>query len=408
VGPYLGMLLRPVPRYRHPVTHAHPSPNGGPRLGIVGGGQLAKLTALAALDLGCEVSVLERSAYSPAAPLSSHYAVGDWNDPETLLRLAERVDVLTLENEFVDATSLALVEGRGHTVLPRARSIKLVQDKLVQKQTLRDAGLPLPDFGPVKTPEAVAAAGDAMGWPLVLKARRNGYDGKGNATLEGPDDVAAAWARLGGGERALYVESFCPFVMELATILTVGRDGRVASYPVVESEQLDHICHVVRAPAAVPTGIYRQAEEVAQRAVAAVGGGGSFGVEMFLMPDGRVLVNELAPRVHNSGHYTIEGCATSQFENHVRAVLGLPLGSAELQARAAVMVNLLGAGRGAGWPAGVSDALRIPGVHVHIYGKAESRPGRKMGHVTAIGADPAETETRARRAAAAIVFGATK
>jgi 5-(carboxyamino)imidazole ribonucleotide synthase len=203
------------------------------------------------------------------------------------------------------------------------------------------------------------------------------------------------------------VESFCPFVMELATILTVGRDGPVAGYPVVESEQRDHICHLVRAPAVLPPGIYQQAEEVAQRAVAAVGGVGSFGVEMFLAPDGRVLVNELAPRVHNSGHYTIEGCATSQFENHVRAVLGLPLGSTDLRARTAVMVNLLGNARGPGWPSGVADALAVPGIHLHVYGKSESRPGRKMGHVTALGADLAETEARARRAAAALLFGVT-
>jgi 5-(carboxyamino)imidazole ribonucleotide synthase len=379
---------------------------GGPRLGIVGGGQLAKMTALAALELGCEVSILERSPASPAAPLSSHYAVGDWNDPETLLRLAERVDVLTLENEFVDAAALAAVAARGHALYPTARSIGLVQDKLTQKQALRAAGLPLPDFAAAESPAEVVAAGEALGWPLVLKARRDGYDGKGNATIEGARDVAAAWARLGGGERDLYVEAFCPFVMELATILTVGQDGRVASYPVVESEQRDHICHLVRAPATVPPRVYRQAEDVAQRAVAAVGGTGSFGVEMFLAPDGRVLVNELAPRVHNSGHYSIEGCATSQFENHVRAVLGLPLGSTDLRASAAVMINLLGHSEGPGWPAGVPEALAVPGVHLHVYGKARSRPGRKMGHVTALGGDPGETEERARRAAAALVFGA--
>jgi len=304
--------------------------------------------------------VLERAEQSPAATLATHYEVGDWNDSRTLLRLAERVDVVSLENEFVDASSLAAVEESGHLVLPTPRSIGLVQDKLVQKQTLRAAGLPLPEFRSVESPAQAAAAGEALGWPLVLKARRDGYDGKGNATVESPAGLEDAWERLGGGERALYVESFCPFVMELAVILTVSRGGRVASYPVVESQQRDHICHLVKAPAAVPAAVRQQAEEVAQRAVAAVGGVGSFGVEMFLAPDGRVLVNELAPRVHNSGHYSIEACVTSQFENHVRALLDLPLGGTELRAPAAVMVNLLGDAEGPGWPAGAADALAVP------------------------------------------------
>ena len=380
---------------------------GVPRLGIVGGGQLAKMTALAAAELGCAVEVLERRPDSPARSVCSRYDVGDWDDPEVLLRLAERTDVLTLENEFVDAAALAEVESRGHLVLPTPKSVGLVQDKLVQKQTLRDARLPLPDFGDVRSPAEVAAAGEAFGWPLVLKARRNGYDGKGNATVRSAADIDAAWSRLGGGARALYVESFCPFVLELAVILTVSRDGHVAGYPVVESEQRDHICHVVRAPAAVPPRVHAEAEALAQRAVAAVGGVGSFGVEMFLSPDGRVLVNELAPRVHNSGHYTIEACATSQFENHVRAVLGLPLGSTDMRAASAVMVNLLGAGEGLGWPSGFADALAVPAARLHVYGKTESRPGRKMGHVTATGSDPEETGERARRAAAAIHFGAS-
>jgi 5-(carboxyamino)imidazole ribonucleotide synthase len=366
------------------------------------------MTALAALELGCEVAVLERAEQSPAATLATHYEVGDWNDSRTLLRLAERVDVLSLENEFVDAPSLAAVEERGHLVLPTPRSVGLVQDKLIQKQTLRSAGLPLPDFVGVESTAQVAAAGEALGWPLVLKTRRDGYDGKGNTTIENPAEVEPAWNRLRGGERALYVESFCPFVLELAVILTVSRSGQIASYPIVESQQREHICHLVKAPAPVPAAVRQQAEEVAQRAVAAVGGVGSFGVEMFLAPDGRVLVNELAPRVHNSGHYSIEACVTSQFENHVRALLGLPLGSAELRVPAAVMVNLLGEATGPGWPAGVADALAVPGIHLHVYGKAQSRPGRKMGHVTALGADPEETAQRARRAAAALVFGATR
>jgi 5-(carboxyamino)imidazole ribonucleotide synthase len=377
-----------------------------PRLGIVGGGQLAKMTALAGLQLGCDVVVLERNNYSPAANLASHSLVGDWDQPEALLKLASQVDVVTLENEFVDAASLRALEESGYHLYPTAGSIALVQDKFVQKQTLAAAGLPVPRFERVAGVAEVEPAGAKLGWPLLLKARRNAYDGKGNATVRSAAEAAAAWRQLGGDQgRALFVEQFCDFTAELAVIVTRGRDGQSVSYPVVETIQRDHICQIVKAPASVPAEVAIRAADVAQRAVAAVGAVGSFGVEMFLTRAGEILVNELAPRVHNSGHYTIEACVCSQFENHVRAVLGWPLGSTAMVAPAAVMVNLLGAGKGAGHPHGLERALAVPGAHVHIYGKAMSGAGRKMGHVTALGATLEEALATAQRAADCIRFG---
>lgn len=380
-----------------------------PRLGIVGGGQLAKMTALAGLQLGCDVVVLERNNYSPAANLASHSIVGDWDNPEALLKLASQVDVVTLENEFVEAGSLRALEEAGYPLYPTAGSIAAVQDKYVQKQTLATAGLPVPRFEGVTNMAEVERAGAKFGWPLLLKARRNAYDGKGNATLRSVADSTAAWTKLGGDQGCdLFVEEFCDFSTELATIVTRGRDGASVTYPVVETVQRDHVCHVVKAPAPVPPEVAARAAEVAQRAVAAVGAVGSFGVEMFLKRAGEIVVNELAPRVHNSGHYTIEACRCSQFENHVRAVLGWPLGSTAMVAPAAVMVNLLGTVKAAGHPYGIDRALAVPGAHVHIYGKAMSGAGRKMGHVTALGTTLDEALTAAQQAAVAIRFGVTQ
>jgi 5-(carboxyamino)imidazole ribonucleotide synthase len=201
------------------------------------------------------------------------------------------------------------------------------------------------------------------------------------------------------------VEAFCEFTAELAVMVTRGRNGQVATYPVVETVQRDHICHIVRAPAPVPTEVAVRTAEIARQAVLAVNGVGSFGVELFLTRGGEILVNELAPRVHNSGHYSIEACHCSQFENHVRAVLGWPLGDTALVAPAAVMVNLLGSGRGPGRPQRIDQALAVAGAHVHIYGKAMSGPGRKMGHVTALGQSLGSAERTALKAARAVAFG---
>lgn len=380
----------------------------GKRIGIVGGGQLAKMTALAGLQLGCDVLVLERKSEGPAVNLASHSFVGDWDDPDDLIKLAEHVDVVTLENEFVDANSLSELEKAGHTLFPTSKSISLVQDKYIQKQTLEKAGLPLSPFRKIESREDTVEVAKGFHWPLVIKARRNGYDGKGNATVNNVNEIDAAWDKLDGDKRTLYVEAFCPFVSELAIIITTSRSGETAAYPLVESVQRDHICHIVRAPAPVSAEIAERATDIAKRAVTAIGAIGSFGVEMFLMEDDQIIINELAPRVHNSGHYTIEACVCSQFENHVRAVMGWPLGSTNMVRPAAVMINLLGQGHGSGQPTGFNEALAMPGVHVHIYGKELSMPGRKMGHVTALGETLSEAEQIAQAAANVLKFGASE
>lgn len=375
-----------------------------PRIGILGGGQLAKMTASAASQFGCEVLVLERQDEFPAHSVDTHALIGDWDDPMWLLELGAQVDVVTLENEFVNVQSLAVLGGSGHKLWPSVETIALVQDKLRQKEAFARAGLPLPRFAELSTPQSV----ERFGLPAVLKKRRNGYDGKGNFTVRTTSDLTAAWAQLEANHHPLYVEEFCNFKMELAVIVTRGQDGKVVTYPVVETVNREHICHVVKAPAAIPASLAVEATDIAVRAVEAIGGVGSFGMELFLRTDGRLLVNEIAPRVHNSGHYTIEACVCSQFENHVRALLGWPLGPPDMIVPAASMVNLLGYGPGSGEPQGLSDAMAVPGAHIHVYGKKNSARGRKMGHVTALGRSVEEAYMQARRAADCIQFGDRK
>ena len=388
------------------LVHGPSRARSATTLGIIGGGQLAKMTAQAAAQFGCEVVILERQLEFPAGSLATQTLLGDWDDPESLLRLAALVDVITLENEFVDANALSVLEQRGHTLWPSSATMRLLQDKLVQKQTLAKAGLPVPEMRAVKCIEDVVAAAAVWGYPFLLKARRNAYDGKGNTTLRSGSDIETAWSRLGGHrDNPLFAEKFCPFTNELAVIVTRGIHGEVVTYPVVETVQRNHVCQVVRVPAPVAPEITGRAAELARKAVAAVAAVGSFGVEMFLLADGQILVNELAPRVHNSGHYTIEACACSQFENHLRAVLGWPLGSPAMRAPAAAMVNLLADAEGAGAPRGLVESLSVDGAHIHIYGKARSGIGRKMGHVTALGPTHEAALAIAQRAADCIRFG---
>ena len=373
------------------------------RVGILGGGQLARMTIAAAVGLGIDVAIFEREGDSPAGRLATNEIVGPWEDATLRTRFAALCDVITLESEFVDPAILADFEASGVPVRPGAATLALVGDKLRQKECFAAAGLPLPAFRAVESPEEALRAADEWGWPLVLKARRLSYDGYGNATVRGPEEVAAAWARLGAPGRALYAEAWVPFRRELAVMVARSVGGEIATYPVVETVQAAdaHICRVVRAPAAISAEVAAAATALARRAVEAVGAVGIVGVELFERADGAILLNEIAPRPHNSGHYTIEGCMTSQFENHLRAILGWPLGATDLIAPAAVMVNVLGQTDAAvpAMPQGFVAALAVPGAHLHLYGKRRSRPGRKMGHVTALGPDLATAEATALRAA---------
>ena len=370
-------------------------------VGIAGAGQLARMTCLAAWPLGLRVAVLG-GRDEPAAPMAAGVVEGDWRDAGAVRALGAAVGVVTLENEFVDAAALASVQAAGTPVRPNPAALSRVQDKALQKELLRGAGLPTAAFLVVEHPRELAAAGRDLGWPLMMKARRLGYDGYGNATCIDEAQAREAMTRLDAGEGVL-VEAMIGFEHELAAMVARSPSGGEACYPVVETIQRNHVCNEVIAPAPIPPDARARARQVSLAAARAAEGVGVTGVEMFLSPAGEVLVNELAPRPHNSGHYSIEACETSQFENHLRGVLDLPLGDVRMRSPAAAMVNLLGSSTGPARPA-TAAALAVEDAHLHLYDKAEVRPGRKMGHVTALAGDPASALAIARRAAAAVAL----
>ncbi len=369
-----------------------------PVIGILGGGQLGRMTAMAALRMGLQVRFLVPKPADAAKGLGE-VIVGDWNDPEVLRRFAEGCTVVTVESEWAPADVLEPVLPEGTALWPRARTVQIIRDKGQQKRMLAEAGLPLPAFACCATLEEAQAAAERFGYPVVLKRYRGSYDGYGNFTAHTPEALLAGWNQL-AQEDGLLVEAWVPFVRELAVLVARSPGGEEVLYPVVYTRQQDHRCYLVQAPAAIDPAVADEARRVARAAVEAVDGVGITAVELFELTDGRLLINELAPRPHNTGHYTIEGCYTSQFENHVRAVLDWPLGSPELREPVAVMVNILGR-RSSDRPnlRGLPEALRTPGVSVHLYGKTQVRPGRKMGHVTATGSDPEDVRRRAEAAA---------
>jgi 5-(carboxyamino)imidazole ribonucleotide synthase len=369
---------------------SHPFPVA--RIGIIGGGQLGRMMVKAAKRLGCTCIVLDPTPGSPAGQVAGHQIVGDYHDPAKLRELVESADVTTFDIEDIDSETLVELEREGHRIHPSPRTLALVQDKLTQKQLLREAGIPTADFMAVDG--GFAAAFAEFGYPLVQKARRGGYDGRGVAVIRSAADFHLHLPVPS------FVERFVEAEKEIAVLVARATDAEIRCYPVVEMifRGRGNVLDLLLAPAEISAGQAAAAVEVAVRTVRALGAVGVFGVEMFLTRDGRVLVNEVAPRTHNSGHYTIEACLTDQFEQHLRAVIGLPLGATDLVSPAA-MVNLLGAPGHSGRPVikGLAAALAIPGVNVHIYGKASTRPLRKMGHVTVLDADVKAARAKAER-----------
>jgi 5-(carboxyamino)imidazole ribonucleotide synthase len=351
----------------------------GPVLGVIGGGQLGRMLAEAAAPLGVEVVVADPTPACPAAAVAREQMVGDFDDPETIAAVAERADVLTFEIELVDPAALtAVAEESGVPVHPSPESLRITQDKLLEKRHLDEADVPVPAFRAVDREADLEAAFDALGTPLMLKARQGGYDGRGNAPVESVREARTEFGELSG----LVAEELVAFDRELSVIGVRG-SGEVTTYPAAENRHETEILRETVAPARASDAVLDRAGAVARRVLDRLDGRGVFGIELF-EADGEVLVNEIAPRPHNSGHYTIEGAVTSQFAQHVRAVLDWPLGSTALRSPA-VMANLLGSGptRRAGL-SGIVAVLRTPGASLHWYGKREVRPLRKMGHVTCV------------------------
>mmetsp|Transcript_13150 Transcript_13150/g.17327 ORF Transcript_13150/g.17327 Transcript_13150/m.17327 type:complete len:564 (-) Transcript_13150:413-2104(-) len=350
-------------------------------VGVLGGGQLGRMMAEAGHRLGVQLAVLDPGGSdSPAGQVAKFAIEGSFRDEEKIRELANISDVLTVEIEHVNCDILEAVESTGKPVHPSPGTVRLIQDKHQQKVHLKQHGVPTPDFRDCPDLEAAKAAGEAFGYPLMLKAKRLAYDGRGNAVAQSEDEISSCFDKLGGVD--IYAERWCPFEKELAVMVVRTPDNKVVSYPVVETVQKDNICHTTLCPVEISAQAAKEAERVASAAISCLSGAGIFGVELFLLSDDSVLLNEIAPRPHNSGHYTIEACECDQFENHLRAVLGLPLGSCKMRVGAALMLNILGGESMEETMAPMKDALSIPGAGLHWYGKAESRKGRKMGHIT--------------------------
>jgi len=339
------------------------------KLGIIGGGQLGRMLALAAYPLGVRSTVLEPAADPSAAQVCGHIP-GEYEDYQALYRLAREADAVTYEFENVPVGAARWLAERV-PVYPPPRALEVSQDRLTEKAYFRARGIPTPPFAVVDTEDDFAAAVREIGLPAVLKTRRFGYDGKGQAVLRDPASAAAAWEALGG--RPLIYEGFVRFDRELSTVAARGRDGDVVFYPLVENEHRDGMLYRTLAPApGVSPELRRQAEDYARRVLDDLEYVGVLAIEWFEQ-GGRLLANEMAPRVHNSGHWTLDAAVTSQFENHVRAVLGLPLGSPAAVGHA-VMFNLIGT------HPPFADILSLPAAKLHWYGKSP-RPRRKIGHV---------------------------
>ncbi len=386
------------------------TPGAPTMLGILGGGQLAKMLAQTAYRMGLHIAVIEHGENSPAGLMTKHEFSQGWNHEGDLENFITCVDIITLENEFIDPAILDRIAER-RPVFPSPDTMRLVQDKFIQKETMQKAGIPTPRFCAVDKETDAYDFAESVGYPIVIKTRKFGYDGYGNMTAKRRNEAYRAWMRWGNYEgndpdqvRPIMAEEFVDFTHELAVMVARNRRGELAIYPCVETIQKDHICHTVIAPARLDESIRKRAQDIAVSAVEAVQGVGVFGVEMFLRSDGTLLYNEIAPRPHNSGHYTIEGCHTSQFENCIRAVLNLPLGSAEQRTPVAVMMNLLGERSGPGIPDSVVAMMQSPHAQLHLYGKKDSRKGRKMGHLTVIGNDIDTTLAEAQRAVDDLVW----
>jgi 5-(carboxyamino)imidazole ribonucleotide synthase len=375
--------------------HAAATARGPAVVAMVGAGQLARMTHQAAIALGIELRVLAATAEDAAVRAGARHLTGSPDRLEDLRALAAGADVLTFDHEGVSPEHLAALEAEGVPLAPSAGSKLLAQDKLHARRRLAALGFPVPPFLHAKTPADAGRFAQEHGWPLVAKAPRGGYDGHGVFPLADP---AAAVRALAAHPTGLLLEPRLGLTRELAVLVARTTGGERAVYPVVETVQREAMCREILAPARIPSSLAAQARELAGGIADAIGATGVLAVELFHTDQEQLLVNELALRPHNSGHYTIEGCATSQFEQHLRAVLDWPLGLPTLLAPAVATVNIIGPADGSD-PAGrTASALTVPGAHVHLYGKLP-RPGRKLGHVTVCGQDLGSARESAQVAA---------
>ncbi len=370
-------------------------------VGIIGGGQLGKMIAHEARRMSFRVIVLDPTDGCPAARVADEQIVADFKDEAAIMRLAEKSDVLTYEIELANSTALKQLEEKNYPVRPAPETLRIIQNKHRQKSFLKTNGIAVPDFELVKSEEHLHEMCKKFGLPAVLKATEDSYDGRGNYVIKTKADVPTAYGHFAG--REMMLEKFVPFTKEVSIMVARNPSGQIESFPVVENVHRNSILDTTVAPAKLGTKVEQRAKKMAEKAMKVLHGAGIFGIEMFVTKKGEVLINEIAPRVHNSGHYTNEACSVSQFEQHLRAVLDLPLARPELLSPAA-MINILGPEGFEGVYAvtGIDAMMEVPGAQLYIYGKKVSKPRRKLGHITATGRTAKEALARAKKARAAI------
>ncbi|MDR0955799.1 MAG: 5-(carboxyamino)imidazole ribonucleotide synthase [Candidatus Nomurabacteria bacterium] len=359
------------------------------RVGIIGGGQLGRMLVEAANPLGFRSICLDPTEHCPTSLVGSKQIQAELDDTGAIRRLADQSDVLTWEIEHIPAEYLMELIDNGYNVQPNPETLKTIQDKLAQKQFLSAHGIPVGEFS--DDPSAFQGS-------YIIKTRFGGYDGRGNLVVDRANPPSAEQIKQRFGDTPLYFEKMVDLQKELAVIAARDMNGQISVYPVLETIQENNICHMVLAPAGVDPKVEQQANEIAVETMRLLNGSGVFAIEMFLDGNNNVLLNEIAPRVHNSGHLTIEGCQTSQFEQHIRAITGLPLGKTALRAPAVAMINILGTNSEPMQREGMDRVLSLPDTHVHYYGKNPSRPERKLGHITVLGENREGVIKTARRA----------
>jgi 5-(carboxyamino)imidazole ribonucleotide synthase len=396
------MVAKPKPNNK-PMTHqettktidsAKNEPSKIKRVGVIGGGQLAWMMASAAKALGVELVVQTPNPNDPAVAIASETIFASVDDANATTALASRCDVITFENEFVNLEALLPLEQQGVCFRPGLQVLSRLLDKYHQRCYLKQLGLPVPRFAALEELrseelEQYPSPLTQLGFPVVLKARRHGYDGQGTFIIKDFEalqhKLVDATTKQPESQPSFLLEEFVPFEKELAVIAARSVTGEIVTYPIVETQQVEQVCRRVFVPADISPEVTAEIEAIAHTLLNSLQAVGIFGIELFLTSEGKVLVNEIAPRTHNSGHFSLDACETSQFEQHLRAVCNLPLGSPTLRCEGAVMVNLLG------YEYSHDEYLpqrqqiqQIPQAHVHWYGKTESRPGRKLGHVTVL------------------------
>src|SRR5919199_4777150 len=366
-------------------------------IGIIGGGQLGKMIAQEAKRMSLKVVILDPSHNCPASFVSDELIVADYKDESAIRKLAGMSDILTYEIELANSTTLKKLELENYPVYPSPETLRLIQNKYRQKSFLKDNNISVTRFDLVRSQAHLEKLCDEYGLPAMLKASENSYDGRGNFLITSRDNIKQGLMTF--QDKECMLEQFIPFVKEISVMTARNPSGQIESFPVTENIHANNILDMTIAPARISEKVLAKVQEIAQKTLGALKGAGIFGIEMFVLPDGDVVINEIAPRPHNSGHYSIEACSISQFEQHIRAVLDLPLSKPRLLTPA-VMLNLLGPDNGSGTYkiSGLKELFSIPGLKLHIYGKKISKPRRKLGHITITSQTVEDAISKAERA----------